>query len=237
VPPRSRLLRERPKRAIAVYAHPDDADVSCGGTLAAWSAAGGEIDLVICAAGEKGSSDADIDITALAERRRRETLASSGVLGVGRTIFLDHADGELANDVGLRAELVEVIRGCQPEVVVCPDPLAVFFGEHYYNHRDHREVGYAALDAAVEAGMPLYHRDRGPAHRVSAVYLSGTLEPSVWVDISGSVEVKADAVGCHESQIGETGEWLRTVVRERADEAGRDAGVPFAESFRCLRLA
>jgi LmbE family N-acetylglucosaminyl deacetylase len=230
------LLRDRPERVLAVYAHPDDADVSCGGTLAAWSAAGSVVDLVICAAGEKGSSDADMDRAVLAARRRGETLASSAILGIARTSFLDRPDGELANDVCLRAELVGAIRSGRPDVVVCPDPLAVFFGEHYYNHRDHREVGYAALDASVEAGMPLYHPDRGPAHRISAVYLSGTLEPSLWVDISASVEVKADAVGCHESQIGETGEWLRTVVRERADEAGRDAGVPFAESFRRLRL-
>jgi LmbE family N-acetylglucosaminyl deacetylase len=121
-------------------------------------------------------------------------------------------------------------------VLVCPDPLAVFFGDHYYNHRDHREVGFAALDAALEAAMPLYHPGAGAAHRVQAVYLSGTLEPSAWVDISSTVDLKADAVACHRSQLGETAEWLRTVVRERADEAGREAGVPYAESFRRLAL-
>jgi LmbE family N-acetylglucosaminyl deacetylase len=233
---RPQLLERAPGRAIAIYAHPDDPDVSCGGTIASWSAQGSVVDLVICAMGDKGTSDPATDPVALAGRRREETLRSASVLGVGRTTFLGHPDGELDCGALLRAELVRAIREAEPEVVVCPDPLAVFFGDHYYNHRDHRDVGYAALDAATAAGMPLYHREAGPAHRVGAVYLSGTLDPNLWVDISGTVEVKADAIGCHQSQIGETGEWLRTVVRERADQAGHEVGVPFAESFRRVAL-
>jgi LmbE family N-acetylglucosaminyl deacetylase len=231
-----RLLEESPARALAIYAHPDDPDVSCGGTLARWSGAGCEVELVICAMGDKGSSDPSTDPAALAERRRGETLRSAEVLGIARTCFLGHPDGELWDTRALRAELVAAIREARPDVVVCPDPLAVFFGEHYYNHPDHRDVGFASLDAAVTAAMPLYHLEAGAAHRVRTVYLSGTLEPSVWVDIAATVDVKADAVGCHQSQIGETGEWLRTAVRERADEAGRQVGVPFAESFRRLVL-
>jgi LmbE family N-acetylglucosaminyl deacetylase len=233
---RRHLVVEVPARATAVYAHPDDPDVSCGGTLATWSAAGCEVELLICAAGEKGTSDPAVDPAELAERRRRETLASADVLGVARTRFLGHPDGEVANGPCLRGELVAALRASRPDVLVCPDPLAVFFGDHYYNHRDHREVGFAALDAALEAAMPLYHPGAGAAHRVQAVYLSGTLEPSAWVDISSTVDLKADAVACHRSQLGETAEWLRTVVRERADEAGREAGVPYAESFRRLAL-
>jgi LmbE family N-acetylglucosaminyl deacetylase len=231
-----RLLEETPARALAIYAHPDDPDVSCGGTLARWSRAGCEVELVICAMGDKGSSDPSTDPEALAERRKGETLRSAEVLGIARTSFLGHPDGELWDTRALRGELVAAIREARPEVVVCPDPLAVFFGEHYYNHPDHRHVGFASLDASVTAGMPLYHVEAGGAHRVRTVYLSGTLEPSVWVDIAATVDVKADAVGCHQSQIGETGEWLRTAVRERADEAGRQVGVPFAESFRRLLL-
>jgi LmbE family N-acetylglucosaminyl deacetylase len=233
---RPELLETAPRRAIAIYAHPDDPDVSCGGTIASWSSQGCVVDVVICAMGDKGTSDATADPIVLAERRREESFRSASVLGVARTTLLGHPDGELDCAAVLRAELVAAIREAEPEVVVCPDPLAVFFGDHYYNHRDHRDVGFAALDAAADAGMPLYHREAGAAHRVRAVYLSGTLDPNLWVDISGAVEAKADAIACHESQIGETGEWLRTVVRERADQAGREVGVPFAESFRRVRL-
>ena len=230
------LLTTPPHRATAIYAHPDDPDVSCGGTLASWTGAGCVVELVICALGDKGTSDPSVDPAALAARRRGEALKSSAVLGVSRTTFLGHPDGELGDGTLLRRELVAAIRESRPEVVVCPDPGALFFGEHYYNHRDHREVGFAALDAASDAGMPLYHRDAGAPHRVRSVFLSGTLTPNVCVDISASVDVKADAVACHESQIAETGEWLRTAVRQRADEAGRQAGVRFAESFRRVQI-
>jgi len=111
------------------------------------------------------------------------------------------------------------------------------FGQHYFNHRDHRVVGFATLDAvAPAASNPRYFPDAGPAHHVASVYLSGTLEPDVWIDITASIDAKAEALLCHESQLGETDEWLRTVVRQRAEEGGRQAGVRFAEGFRRLLL-
>jgi LmbE family N-acetylglucosaminyl deacetylase len=124
-----------------------------------------------------------------------------------------------------------------PETVVCPDPTAVFFGERYFNHRDHRIVGWVAMDAvAPAAALPHYFPEAGPAHQVSSVYLSGTLAPNVWVDVSAFIDAKAEALLCHRSQIDEPGEWLRTVVRQRAEEAGRQAGVRYAEGFRRLLL-
>jgi LmbE family N-acetylglucosaminyl deacetylase len=121
--------------------------------------------------------------------------------------------------------------------VVCPDPTAVFFGPSYFYHHDHRVVGWAALDAvSPAAAQPHYFPEAGAAHRVGAVYMSGTLEPDVWIDISETVDVKAQALLCHGSQLGETAEWLRTVVRERAEDAGRQAGVACAEGFRRLVL-
>jgi LmbE family N-acetylglucosaminyl deacetylase len=71
-------------------------------------------------------------------------------------------------------------------------------------------------------------------HHVQAVYLSGTLEPNTWVDISDTLERKIDALFCHASQLTETGEWFRQFLRDRAEEAGREAGVGYAEGFRRL---
>ncbi len=69
------------------------------------------------------------------------------------------------------------------------------------------------------------------------MYLSGTLEPDVWVDISETVEVKAAAVECHRSQFaGAEAGWAAEAVRRRAEEEGRRAGVVYAEGFRRLRL-
>ena len=145
------LLGEAPRRAVAVYAHPDDSDVSCGGTLARWADAGTTVDLIVCAAGDKGTRDAATQVGSLVAVRAAEVEAAARVLGLSGVHRLGRPDGEFENDADLRRELVLLLRELRPEVLICPDPLAVFFGEHYYNHRDHRVVGYAALDAAAPA--------------------------------------------------------------------------------------
>lgn len=226
-----------PARAMLVYAHPDDPEVSCGGTVARWAAAGCEVHVVICGAGDKGSSDPAQRPDDLVARRALEVEAAAGVLGVRASHLLRHPDGEIENSVALRAELVALVRRVRPQVVVCPDPTAVFFGSSYFNHRDHRQVGWATLDAvAPAAANPHYFPDAGAAHQVDAVYLSGTLEPDLWVEITATIEAKAQALLCHASQLGETAEWLRQVVHQRAEEGGRVAGVAYAEGFRLLRL-
>lgn len=229
------LVESVPASALAIYAHPDDPDVSCGGTLALWAAAGAEVTVCICAEGDKGSLDPNADPHVLVAVRREEIKAAGTVLGVTNHRFLGYPDGDLDNSAELRGRLVALIRQLRPDVVLCPDPTAVFFGQHYANHRDHRVVGWATLDAvAPAAGNPHYFPDAGPAHHPAALYLSGTLEPDVWVDISGVVDRKAQAVACHASQVGEPGEWLRGVVRQRAEAGGRRAGVRYAEGFRRL---
>jgi LmbE family N-acetylglucosaminyl deacetylase len=52
------------------------------------------------------------------------------------------------------------------------------------------------------------------------------------VDITGTLERKIDALFCHESQLTETGDWFREFLRTSAEEAGRVAGVRYAEGFR-----
>jgi len=231
------LVDDAPASVLAVYAHPDDPEVSCGGTLARWAAAGAEVMVCVCADGDKGSLDPAVIPAELAARRREEVMAAGRVLGVAGHHFLGYRDGQLEDDAELRGRLVALVRRLKPEVVICPDPTAVFFGQHYANHRDHRVVGWAALDAvAPAAANPHYFPGAGPAHQPAALYLSGTLEPDVWVDITEVVERKAQAVACHLSQVGEPGEWLRTVVRQRAEAGGRRAGVRYAEGYRLLRL-
>jgi LmbE family N-acetylglucosaminyl deacetylase len=232
------LLAEGPDRALAVYAHPDDPEVSCGGTLARWAAAGSEVHVLVCTAGDKGSSEPTVRPADLAGRRADEMAAAAAALGLSGHHVLGHPDGEIDNSVELRGEIVGVVRRLRPYVVVCPDPTAVFFGARYFNHRDHRVVGWATLDAVCPAASsPHYFPEQGPPHHVAAVYLSGTLEPDVWVDVSGFVDAKTEALLCHQSQLDETGEWLRQVVRQRAEEGGQVAGVAYAEGFRLLGLS
>jgi LmbE family N-acetylglucosaminyl deacetylase len=226
-----------PGRVLAVYAHPDDPDVSCGGTLAVWAHHGAEVHVVICTTGDKGTTDPDLAPAALAELRRAEAAQAAAVLGVTKQYTLGLADGELSDDVALRAQLVSLIRTIKPDTVLCPDPTAVFFGQDYFNHRDHRMIGFATLDAmAPAAALPHYFPEAGPAHRVDTALLSGTLEADVWVDITATIDDKVAAVACHRSQFAGDGDWAGRAVRLRAEEDGRRVGLAYAEGFRRLRL-
>jgi LmbE family N-acetylglucosaminyl deacetylase len=227
-----------PRRALAIYAHPDDPDVSCGGTLASWVAAGTEVHVCLCCDGGKGSLDPAKEEGQLVRERYQEVEAAGRLVGVGAHHWFGYPDGELDDGEGLRARLVALVREVRPDVVVAPDPTAVLFGSDYVNHRDHRVVGWAVLDAvSPTAANPHYFPAAGPAHQVSVLYLSGTLEPDTWVDITNAIDTKAAALACHASQIGEGGEWLLSVVRQRAEEAGQAAGVRYAEAFRKVVLA
>lgn len=231
------LLHEAPARVLAVYAHPDDPEVSCGGTLAHWVQAGAEVRLVVVNAGDKGSSDASTDPAALTERRAGEVVSAAEVLGLAGVDQLRVPDGEATNDVALRGRLVELVRRYRPEVVIGPDPTAVFFGDSYVNHRDHREVGWAVLDAvAPAAGSPLYFPEAGPPHQVAALLLSGTYEPDVWVDVGDSLERKIEAVQCHASGVGGDPAIVDDLLRARTGESGAQVGIEHAESFRRLRF-
>ncbi len=227
-----------PGVALAVYAHPDDADVACGGTLARWAKEGATSHLVVCTDGGKGTFDPDVTPEHLAATRAEELGESSALIGLASVTNLGYPDGELTDSDEFRQSLVECVRRLRPDVVCGHDPSAMFFGQEYFNHRDHRITGFAALDAvAPAAAMPLNFPEAGPAHQVSTVFLSGTLEPDVWVQVDETIDVIVAAVDCHKSQFAHRGGWASEAIRLRAADEGRGAGVAYAESFRRLRMA
>ncbi len=248
------LIETVPASALAVYAHPDDADVACGGTLSRWAAQGCVVHLVVCTDGGKGTRDPEADPKEVAARRADELAEAAACSGLSGHHVLGHHDGELAHDTSLVGELVHWIRRLRPEVALGHDPTAVFFGQDYFNHRDHRTAGWAFLDAlAPAAALPHYFPEAGPPHQVREALLSGTLCPDVWVDVSTSIERKVAAVECHRSQFSADAEeragtgngpsglargagWAGEAVRRRAAEEGRRVGVRSAEGFRRLRL-
>jgi LmbE family N-acetylglucosaminyl deacetylase len=233
----ARLFGLLPERALAVYAHPDDADVSCGGSLARWSAAGAEVHLIVLTDGGKGSEDPTADSASLAATRVLEVDAGAAALGITTVEMLGIPDGEVPEAAWLLERLVERIRQLRPDVVLGHDPTSVFFGNVYVNHRDHRAAGWALLDAVAPASaMPLYFPGAGAAHKVPHVLLSGTMTPDVYVDVSDSIEAKVAAVRCHASQLDDDPDWVSKTVRRRAEEDGRAAGVRCAEGFRHLEL-
>ena len=136
----------------------------------------------------------------------------------------------------MRARLIEIVRRLQPDALIAPDPTAVFFGDSYVNHRDHRELGWAVLDSLVPAASPLYLPEAGPPHQVSLVLLTGTLEPNAWVDIDAVLAQKVAAVACHESRLGDDPSLVAEVIEQRAAAEGQRAGTRHAEAFRRLRF-
>jgi LmbE family N-acetylglucosaminyl deacetylase len=230
-------MDETPRGVLAVYAHPDDADIGCGGALARWAEAGTAVHLVVCTDGGKGTADPAVEPKVLVAERAEELQASSVLIGLSSVVNLGFPDGELTDSEEFRGLLVQHVRTRRPDVVCGHDPAALFFADTYVNHRDHRILGAALLDAvAPAAALPHYFPDAGPAHQVTTMLLSGTLEPDEWVDVSSTIEKKAAAVECHRSQLaGEPG-WAGEAVRRRAADEGRRAGVAYAEGFRRLNL-
>lgn len=225
-----------PARALAIFAHPDDPEVGCGGTLARWTAAGSEVHLVIANRGDKGSMDPTTDPDALAARRAEEVERAAEVLGLAGVEQLGYPDGDLDDDAALRERLIGLLRSLKPDALIAPDPTAVFFGDSYVNHRDHRELGWAVLDSLVPAASPLYAPQAGPAHQVGLVLLAGTLEADAWVEIGHVLDRKVQAVSCHESRLGGDPALVAQLLEQRSAEEGDRAGVAHAEAFRRLRF-
>ena len=173
-----------------------------------------------------------VRVSGSVEGNKAHLKISAEVIGCNTPHLLGYPDGEMENNLDLVGKLVRCIREVQPEVVFCPDPTAVLFGEEYINHRDHRIIGMATLDAlSPAAAMPLYFPEAGKPHQVDYAYLSGTLEPSVWIDITASITKKVASIECQKSQV-DSAEWIGDLIRERARGEGQKVGASFAESFR-----
>lgn len=228
-----------PESAMCIYAHPDDAEFTVAGTVARWTLGGCRFVYVLCTDGDVGTHEPGLTREQLAVLRRQEQRDACGALGVNEVVFLGYGDGMLQPTLALRRDLVRAIREHRPEIVLCGDPTAFFYGDEYINHPDHRAAAQAALEAVFPAAsMPLVFpelADEGLApHRVKEVYISGPAEPNVWVDITETLEQKIEALRRHESQLGDwdPSEMLTQWAKERAE--GQD--MEYAEAFRRMVL-
>jgi LmbE family N-acetylglucosaminyl deacetylase len=218
---------EIPKSAMVIVAHPDDAEFTMAGTVAAWTRAGCRVTYVLCTDGNAGSHEPGMTREKLAEIRRTEQRAACAKLGVGDVVFLGYDDGQLQPTLSVRRDLVRVIRQYKPEVVLTSD--------RYINHPDHRAAGQAALDAVAPAAqMPLLWPETGEPHKVHRVYVYGNGEPNTWVDITETIDQKIEALKQHASQLGD---WDPTErIKSWNAEVGKDKGFAFAESYRVITL-
>lgn len=231
-----------PGSAMAIFAHPDDADFTVAGTIAKWTAAGCRVTLVLLTSGNVGTHDAAFTRESLARTREAEQREAARILGIGEVLFLGRNDCELLPSLDVRRDLVREIRRVKPEVVVCGDPQSWFFEDRYINHPDHRAAGAAALDAVAPcAEMELLWPEDGPPHKVRAVFVTMTHSPNVWVDITETMERKIEALRAHASQMGgfDPAEMVREWGRREAERAGWTGRGPgdgplYAEGFRVI---
>ena len=226
---------------LAIYAHPDDAEISAGGTMAKWVAAGREVHLLVLTNGDRGSSD-----RAGPRRARRDAAGRDRgrrrVLGLASARSLGIADGELANTHDVREAVIRRIREVRAETVVSVDPTAWFFENRYYNHSDHRTAGEIALDAVFPgAGNPHYfseHLEEGlDVSEVHDVWLGWTNEANHIEDVSGFFELKIAALAKHDSQLSEGIAFFEEFLAKEAVELGEKIGASHAEDFRVLDLS
>ena len=227
---------------LCVFAHPDDAEISAGGTIAKWAAAGREVHLLVLTNGDRGSSDPAQSRAELAATRKAETEAAAQVLGLASAQILSVHDGELENTIPIREAVTRRIREVRAETVLSVDPTAVFFEHRYYNHSDHRTAGWIALDSSFPgSGNPHFfseHLGEGlEVQEVTDVWLGWTNEPNHAEDISDHFRAKIDALAAHASQLAEGIRFFEEFLEKDAKEAGERAGVTYAEEFRVLDLS
>lgn len=229
-----------PASALAIVAHPDDAEFLCGGTLAKWAVAGCTIHHLILTDGSKGSWDASADIAALIETRRDEQLRAARVLGSrGKVIMLGQVDGELTATRDVIDEVAYWIRATTPDVVLAHDPW-----RRYRLHPDHRNAGWIALDSIVAARDPHFFPEHEVVHhRPSSLLLFEADEPDHAEDITDYVDAKVDALLAHRSQFHTTHgigdpddvdqrERFRVRVTEHAAGLGEPNGMGAGEIFK-----
>jgi N-acetylglucosamine malate deacetylase 1 len=214
----------------AIFAHPDDAELVVGGTLAMESARGRRVAMVDLTRGESGSRGT-------VETRAEEAAAAAGILGVAHRESLGLPDSGLAAVPEQRDVVVAAIRRLRPRVVV--------FQHWEQRHPDHGWASRIVYDACFVAGLRNYRPELGPAFRpFKLVYALTTTEaaettPTFVVDVTAFWETKMKAVQAFASQFtpaaGETVNLPFERFRQNAELAARrhgaKIGVDFGEAF------
>jgi len=228
----------KPAQVMVVIPHPDDAEFGVAGTVARWVKEGKEIVYVVCANGDKGTSDFNMKPEKLVKIREREQQAAARLLGVREVVFLRHPDQSLEDIPEFRKEIVRLIRMYRPETVVTADPY-----RRYIWHRDHRIVGQVTLDAIFpyardHLAYPDLLEEGIQPHKVREVLLWAAPEDINYrSDITGTFDVKLAALRCHKSQVGKNQITdLENWLRQRAKKMAEGEDFELAEAFHRVEI-
>ena len=200
------------KRILAIAAHPDDMEIGCAGTLAAYAARGAEISLFVATAGDVGGQG---------EGRMGEQEASAQLLGIRRVLWGGFPDTHLPDHANaLLARLEEVMHQLDPDLVLvnhCQD-----------THQDHRTLGEVAN--SVTRYVPNVLAYETPS--------SAGFEPTVFMDIHDTLALKLKALEAHASQVDRTHVRLSIVdiALATAHFRGVQGKLSCAEAFMPVRM-
>jgi bacillithiol biosynthesis deacetylase BshB1 len=212
---------------LAIAAHRDDVEQTCGGTLLRMAARGlrtAILDLTRGEAGTRGTS----------EDRAREAAEAAKLLGVSRREALDLPDGAIENTLENRKNIVRVLREIRPRVVILPYWQA--------RHPDHAIVATLGYQACFLSGLAKVETGAPPHRPFKIVYASlyADVRPSFVVDITPFIEQRHNALMAYKSQYANqaAGNALfvpEEEIRERtfaeARHYGLLAGVKYGEPF------
>lgn len=226
------------KRAMVIFAHPDDAEYGSAGTIAKLSRDGKEVVYVVVTDGSKGSSDPDMTAERLIETRQREQCDAARVVGVKEVEFLGFSDGMLQPTIEVRKAISACIRKHRPDLVISQSPVRDLSMGVFVQHPDH----LAAAEATFAAVYPCA-RDRMTfpellaqglePHAVSELWVAGTSQPDHFIDISDTLETKIQALLAHASQVTDR---VREMIPQRAKAVGEPHGIPYAEGFHRIQI-
>lgn len=145
---------ENKSKVMVVFAHPDDAELYAGGTIARLLSKGLAVCSVKMTTGDMGSRQEKITQTELKELREKEDRAAMKIFGIKdeNNIYFDLGDGKIENNQETMGKLVFQIRQFKPEIIIThnPEDVIIRFDKdvNWVNHRDHRNTGLVAIDAA-----------------------------------------------------------------------------------------
>jgi bacillithiol biosynthesis deacetylase BshB1 len=175
---------------LAIGAHPDDVEFSCGGTLIKLASLGYRVGVMDMARGELGTRGS-------AEIRAREAEAASQAMNLVVRDNLELPDGHIWLTEESRVKMVRKIRKYRPRVIFT----------HYWEdpHPDHAHTCQIVREAAHVAGLAKYDGDMGQErfrpHAIAHFLFPRTVAPTIVVDITEFVEQKQEAMLCYRSQL------------------------------------
>ena len=205
---------------LGIYAHPDDADVDAGGTLARFAREGSRVVVAVVTDGDAGGSDQELH-QRMAELRRAEQRRACEQLGVTELVFFDgYPDGMVTPSHGLVRDIVALIRRVKPNLILTLSP-EYNWSSIYANHPDHRAVGAAVTDAVYPAA-------RNPF--ALPELLEEGLEPHVVELDRSDIEAKVRAVREHVTQFDDL-DRMESWIRQGTRDAGRPHGYAGGEEF------